>query len=179
MQLLQNPSTKFVIYFIGLSVLFNLGITFFEGLEGIGGTFDSAYYRAHIHLIENYRQFLLWCNQAFYALWHVPTNRFGEVVQIVGGYMGIRLNNGCLGLGVLSIWIAFVLSYPLPRNKRIAAFFFGSILLILINIARLLILLYIYSHNIGANYPWIDQHFVFNVVSYGFILGMGYLLVRE
>lgn len=169
---------NFILLFIGLWLGFEGLFWVLEGLEGQGGKLDWDYYRVNIHLLESYRVFLQENTLKLMSFLGYEVQQFGRVMKINGFASGIRLNNGCLGIGVLSVWTAFTLAFPQRWGKRLINLFLGLLGLIAINIARLAILLYLYR-NPGTAAVDIDQHSVFNIVSYGFILLMGYQLMKH
>ena len=97
-------------------------------------------------------------------------------LQMVGG-SSVQLIYECLGIGVMSFWLAFVVA-----NKggwlRKSLWVLGGLLCIwLINVSRISLVLV--GNNSGKNLTWgMDNHDFFNVLSYVALFGMIFLYDR-
>lgn len=81
---------------------------------------------------------------------------------------GVIIAYDCAGYGVMSFWLAFILTFPRDNRNKWLWGMGGLFLLWLINVFR--ITLFMISINQGWKFPLgIDHHTWFNIFSYFFI----------
>lgn len=94
----------------------------------------------------------------------------GFLIRFNGG-RGVYIAMSCVGYGVYSFWIAFVVANTGRFLKKAAWIFFGVLALWLINVIR--ITLFLTAINKGWPMPLgIDHHTWFNIFAYLLIFGM-------
>jgi exosortase/archaeosortase family protein len=97
-------------------------------------------------------------------------------VAVVNGH-GVRLIYACLGYGLLSFWIAFIVANNGGWWKKITWLAGGCFVIWFINVIRISLVLI--SDNEHWNLPIsLEQHTLFNIVVYVFIFGMIWLFHR-
>ena len=98
-------------------------------------------------------------------------------IKMVNG-RGVQVVYSCLGYGLLSFWIAFVIANKLSFRKMLQWMIGGVLVIILLNVSRISLML------ISVNKHWpsllnLDNHTWFNIVAYGAIFCMMYLFDRS
>ncbi len=81
----------------------------------------------------------------------------------------IVLSNGCIGLGIASFWLAFVLVSNNTWAKKISWMAVGLMAIFLLNSLRIAVLLYALQTQWHQVFAFIDHHTLFNITSYLFI----------
>ena len=106
--------------------------------------------------------------------------------SFVAGATRLKLPNGhgiyvdlvCLGYGVMSFWIAFILAHHTSWQKKLLWSAGGVIFLWFLNCCRVALLLVSITKRWNVN-KWMDSHTLFNGVVYAFIAGMIYLYYKQ
>lgn len=99
------------------------------------------------------------------------------VVRIVDG-RGVRVAYGCVGYGVMSFWLAFLIAVKESWKTKLIWLAIGWAMLYVINVIR--IGLYLLAVNKGWPMPFgIDHHTWFNIVAYGCIFLMMYFFDKK
>jgi hypothetical protein len=80
----------------------------------------------------------------------------------------VRLNFGCLGIGLISFWWSLIISFPSSVKKKILYFIMGSFAIFIINVLRICSVALAYSSN-NALYKSFDHHFIFNFITCGML----------
>lgn len=167
MRYLQNKAIRFVVVFFlvfGLLYAANYVLT---GMMIPGGKYYSSLLDDHLNYISGMRVLLLDSTETMLNVMGFYTIQEGNILWVKGGH-NIRLMYSCLGLNVLFMWWAFVISFPRVFWQKILWFIGGSLLLIMINIGRLT-LLTACPDDMFDLIGKIDHHNLFNAVSYGLI----------
>ncbi len=139
----------------------------------IGLSAPGGYYSSFVHDYLNYpawlRKALLKCSQFFLEIMGYQTEMPDEYkVRMIGG-KGVRMVYSCLGIGVMSFWIAFMLANETGYKKKIFFTLFGISFIFLINIGRIMLLFI--TANKGQKMPFgIEHHTLFTVASYILII---------
>jgi len=85
-------------------------------------------------------------------------------LQIVGG-RSVQLIYACLGIGVMSFWLAFVVANKGSWKRKTVWVVGGMLCIWLINVSRISLVLV--QNNTGRNLMWgLDNHDFFNILSY-------------
>lgn len=166
-----NPIIAFVVLFALLFALMYYGNLFFIGITTQGGGFYSPLLDEYFNYVKWFRSFLLHASSLLPAILGYESRVSDFHIYLTGGSY-IKLVHTCLGLGLLSFWVAFVLSYPQSRKEKILYLLIGCGVIILLNIIRITALLLIYSKNGTAQYKDFDHHLYFNIGVYTIIFFM-------
>jgi exosortase/archaeosortase family protein len=157
----ENNPIKFAVWFIGLFLVFYYFNIMFFGLTTPGGNY-SPFLTEHLNYIAALRWVLLKCST--FALsclgFSAITNNYE---LLVAGRGSIILVYSCLGLGVISFFSAFVLSYPKPRKAKIIFLVSGIFAIEFLNVIRFVVLALFWNKRSGA---LIDHHTIFNIFIY-------------
>ncbi|MFT3908082.1 MAG: hypothetical protein QM737_01545 [Ferruginibacter sp.] len=137
--------------------------------------------------ITKYMDYVSWLRNSLLAGTKWMLSAFGvetfrvnyDTMRKVGeGGRGIRLAYSCLGYGVMSFWIAYVVASAGSFKKKLFWVFIGWFFIWLLNITRLSLLLM--ANNKGWAMPLgIDHHSWFTFFAYLFILIFMLLFNRQ
>jgi len=173
-----ESSWYFIIRFLFLfSLLYGI-FQFFIGIAAPGGTLHNDFIEANFNLVQYYTDLLI--RFVIHVLkWKgIVAFPFGNSSIRTMGHGGVNVGFDCLGLGVISIWIAYVVAHKLTIYKKILGVLFGFLVLYFLNISRIALLVMAYE------YHWtdwkklgLDHHTLYNIVSYIFIFFMGWYFV--
>lgn len=168
MRFLRSKGVRFVaLFFLLFGVLYVVNYVLM-GVMIPGGDHYVPWVHNNLNYIEGMRTLLLNSTSAMLNLLGFYNIQEGNILWVKGGH-NIRLMYSCLGLNVLFMWWAFVISFPRSFVQKVIWFIGGTILLVIINIGRLT-LLTACPDNVFDIIGKIDHHNLFNIVSYGLIL---------
>jgi len=170
----KNEPLRFIVSFILLFVIFYYFNIFFFGITS-PGNYYSAFLANHLNYIRGLRWLLL--NSSAQILnWMGFAAITNEYNLLVAGHGILQLVYSCLGLGVISFFAAFVLSYPKQRKPKII-FLIGGILGIeFLNIIRFVLLALFWNKR--ENHI-LDHHTIFNIIIYLIIAITLYVWVKN
>jgi exosortase/archaeosortase family protein len=157
----QNEPIRFAITFIVLFLIFYYFNIFFFGITSPGNLY-SPFLANHLNYIQGLRWLLL-CSTAQILKLLGFSAIFNNYELLVGGRGAIRVVYTCLGLGVLSFFTAFVLSYPKCWKSKIIFLTCGIFTIEFLNILRFVILSLFWNKQ-TTNI--IDHHTIFNILIY-------------
>ena len=129
------------------------------------GKYYSPFVAAHLDYVSWIKISLLKGTKFLLSLFGIHTELMpGFILRIVHG-RSIVVAMSCVGYGVYSFWIAFVVANSAPVVKKICWIFFGVLLLWLINVIR--ISLFLVAFDRGWPMPLgIDHHTWFTIWAY-------------
>ena len=171
---IPDPYIRFIIGFVILYFLLNYFNEFYIGITAKGGIY-IPFLDEHLNYIRWWRTFSL--ESAATVLRWLDYNVLTNEIQLrVIGKGGIRLVYSCLGYGIMSVFIAFCVTFPSPFKHRYAFMFSGLILIQLLNIGRFVVLTLYWKRN----NPWfgMDHHDLFNIFIYTILILICYLWIR-
>ena len=163
----HSPGFSFGLYLLKFLGIFCL--LYFGTLAVIGLAAPGSY---HILFIEKYLDYVSWIKRSLInataltlAVFHIPTvKEHGFALRITGG-RGIIISMSCVGYGVYSFWIAFVLANRGSTRKKCAWVSLGLLALWIINDIR--ITLFLLAINKGWPMPLgLDHHTWFTIFAY-------------
>lgn len=167
---------RFIIKFFLIFALCYYGTKAIIGLAAPG--------RYYSYFVDRYLDYVSWIkseliigSQLLLSLFGIDTYRVDPfILRIVKG-TGVTIAYDCVGYGVFSFWIAFVIASADNFKKKIGWLIGGLLLLNFINIIRISLLL------VALNKKWpmplgIDHHTWFNIISYLCIFIMMYFFSK-
>ncbi len=172
----EKPASplKFVVSFIILFAVFYYFNIFYFGVTAPGGYY-SAFLNDHLNYIR-------WLREGLLDTSALIINKLGfsaitdEYDLLVAGHGAIRLVYSCLGLGIISFFAAFVLSYPKKWKPKIIFLITGILGIEILNIARFVLLALFWQRR---GIIVFDQHTIFNVIVYIIIAVCLYFWVKH
>lgn len=167
----------FVLKFLAFFLFFYVGTELIIGLAAPGGMYSS--------FVDHYFDYVTWISNSLVkgTQWFVGLLGYDTytadnfVVRIVDG-TGVRVAYGCVGYGVMSFWLAYLLAVTHPWIKKGMWLIIGWGVLWIINVVRIGLLLIAYNKGWGMPLG-IDHHTWFNIFAYGAIFFMMYLFERK
>jgi len=157
----QNKPLRFAISFVLLFLIFYYFNIFYFSLIS-PGTHYNTFLTHHLNYIQAFRWLLLFCTaQSLHLLGFGAI--FNNYELLVAGHGTIQVTYTCLGLGILSFFTAFVLSYPKPLKSKVVLWVTGTVIIEFLNIIRFMLLALYGNKQINQ---FIDHHTLFNIIIY-------------
>ncbi len=157
--------------FLGFFAILFYGTEAVIGLSAPGNNY-SAFVDRYLDFITPFRNFLLNASIGLLSLFGVEAGSREDILFWKGG-QALRMSYSCIGYGVISFWVAFILANPGPPKKKATWILAGAFLLCFINILRVSLLLVAINRGWPIPFGW-DHHTWFNIVCYAVIFGMIY-----
>jgi exosortase/archaeosortase family protein len=169
----QNDPVRFVVSFIILFAAFYYFNILFFGITSPGHHYN-AFLADHLNYIRWLREALL-NSSAQIINWLGFAAITDEYDLLVAGHGAIQLVYSCLGLGIISFFAAFVLSYPKKWKPKIIFLISGILAIELLNIVRCVLLALLWQKHVFI----VDQHTIFNILVYIIIAVSLYFWVKH
>lgn len=160
----KKGAVVFVITFLAVFLFLYYGTLAMIGLAAPGGYYSP--------FIEQYLDYVSWIKQSL--LWGVGTifHLAGVNTQTEPGFLirivhqrGVYIAMDCVGYGVYSFWMAYVIANRLNWKQKLAWIIGGVFALWLINVFR--IALFLRAINRHSEMPLgIDHHTWFTIIAY-------------
>ncbi|RYY46078.1 MAG: hypothetical protein EOO06_15280 [Chitinophagaceae bacterium] len=171
---------KFLIFLAKFLLLFGVlygGTLAVIGLAAPGGLY-SPFIEQYLDYVSWIKQSLVWgahhtVAAAGYETYQAP----GYVLRHVGG-RGVMIAMDCVGYGVYSFWIAYVIANDGSWKRKLLWSVGGVLALWAINVGRISLFLISLIKNKPMPFG-IDHHTWFNIVAYLFIFGMIWAFERS
>ncbi len=177
MTLLKDKTfLRFVLKFLLIFALCYYGTLLVIGISVPGGYY-IPFVDHYLNYVSWLRDSLMWGTETLLKIFGIDTYYANQyVLRIVNGH-GIRMVYGCLGYGVMSFWIAFVLASSVRVVKKTIWLIAGLLVIWIVNISRLSLVLVAVNKNWSFPFGW-DHHTWFNIVAYIAIFIMMYFFDR-
>lgn len=174
----DRKALKFIVALFILYILFSQGNLFMNSVMSPGSRFYNAFIADHFNYIQGLKTALIkpavWIIKifGFYAI-----HNDSDVMVVSGPYL--RINYSCLGLGVMSFLVAFVLAFPALWKSTLKMMVIGLITIYVLNICRIaglgVLLGFFQSQRNNFTY----HHEIFNIIVYICIFVMLYLWIKR
>ncbi len=153
----------------------------FAGVYVLGNLVYGLYIHSYYPLVDPITSFISsntvsLLNFLEYDVTPVPDAHAPYVALLVGERTTISVFEGCNGVNVFIIYLAFILAFSGKRKDFYTFFFIGAITIHIANLARILLLFFV-SENL-QDYFYFMHKFVFTGVIYIVVFYMWYLWVR-
>jgi len=147
------------------------------GIAAPGGV-HSEFVEKNLDYVSWIKHSLIWATKLILSLFNIPTQvEPGHIIRFVNGN-GVHIAMDCVGYGVYSFWIAFVVANKGRLLKKIYWIIGGLLGLWFINVVR--ITLYLTSLNRDWSLPFgIDHHTWFNIFAYLLIFALIFFYDRS
>ncbi|GAB1462348.1 exosortase Y [Pedobacter sp.] len=170
----SEPYFKFIICFIGLYLLFYGFNTAFIGITAKGGVY-APFLDQHLNYINWWRTFTIE-STATILRWLDYTTYTNEYQLRVIGKKGFTMVYTCLGYGIMSVFAAFVFTFPGKIKFRYGFLVLGLLIIQLLNTVRL-VLLSLYWNKKAPLFN-MDHHDLFNIVVYAVLILLVYIWLK-
>ncbi len=178
MNLLKDKTfVKFVLKFLALFGIFYYGTLLVIGLAAQGGMY-SAFVDKHLDYVSGITRTLVGGTRGLLQIAGIETYTLPNFIIRITGGTGVRIAFDCVGYGVMSFWLAFVLASKGRAVRKLIWVLIGWIILWFININRIALLLLAYNRDWKMPLG-IDHHTWFNIVAYGAIFLMMYIFEKD
>jgi exosortase/archaeosortase family protein len=173
----KYPEAFFVTKLLLLFCIFYFGTQFWIGITAEGGLY-SAFCDKYLNYIKWLRIFILKGAGVICTLFGYKTNIENTIsLRIIGG-IKVNMVYSCVGIGILSSWTAFVITFPSNNKRKLTWLFSGMVIICFINMIRVAALLMIVNKTRDIKrFPY--HHELFNIVAYLIILLLIYLYTKE
>ena len=155
---------KKLIIFLSCFCVLYFGIKGFIGITAKGG-----YY---IFFLDEYVNFVVWYRNFLFSGTKIMLAAFGYTGTVTNQYIiqingsnKVQLVYNCLGYGVISFWIAFVVSNEGRLLNKVLWILGGIAAFSVMNMSRIAIILVANYKHYASVLP-IDHHALFNICSY-------------
>lgn len=178
----KNKANKaaiiFVVKLLVFYLLFSQGNLFMNSVMSEGGRFYNEYIAQNFDYIQGLKNALIkpavWIIKlfGFYAIHNEM-----DVMVVNGPYL--RVNYSCLGLGVMSFLIAFIIAFPAKLKSKINLFIIGMIMIYVLNVSRIAglgVLLRVFKSQ-RSNFTY--HHEIFNIIVYVIIFILLYFWIKK
>lgn len=127
---------KFVVVMVILYIVFSQGNLFMNSVMSPGGRYYNAFIESNLNYIQALRICLIkpavWVIELFgYQALHNSTN-----VLVVTG-PNLNINYSCLGLGMMSFILAFVIAFPVSNKTKPRIILITFLIVYFLNILRI------------------------------------------
>lgn len=175
----------FLLKFIGFFLVFYYANLFFVQLTLPGGKWYNEFFSNNLNYIEWLTASLTHMSGYIGELFGVDNYVRGHSVVATSSGRGVNVKWECIGLGIYSFWLAFILAHKMSAKRKIILSVVGIVLMWLLNCIRIALLLYAVDNNLKEwKKSWkfigdINHHDLYNYACYIIIIGMIYLYYRK
>ncbi|WP_121809524.1 exosortase Y [Mucilaginibacter kameinonensis] len=156
---------KFAFSFLFLFVIFYYFNILFYGATSPGNHY-YPFLADNLNYIQSLRWFLLSCSTQILN-WLGFTAIHNGTQLLVAGKGSIEVVYSCLGLGLMSFFAAFVISYPKQLKQKMIFLVSGILVIQTLNIMRFVLLALFWSKKANRI---VDHHTIFNIIIYIIIM---------
>ncbi|MGF1923093.1 MAG: exosortase Y [Bacteroidia bacterium] len=168
----------FVVKLLFFYFLFSQGNLFMNSVLSVGGKYYDEYLTANFNYIQALKSSLIvpavWVIKLF-GLYAVHNEM--DVMVVNGPYL--RVNYACLGLGVMSFLVAFVIAFPAQLKSKIKLFALGLIMIYVLNVLRIAALGVLLGFFESQRNNFTYHHEVFNIIVYICIFILLYFWIKK
>ncbi|WP_112573968.1 exosortase Y [Mucilaginibacter rubeus] len=165
---------KFAFSFLFLFVIFYYFNILFYGATSPGNHY-YPFLADNLNYIQSLRWFLLSCSTQILN-WLGFTAIHNGTQLLVAGKGSIEVVYSCLGLGLMSFFAAFVISYPKSLKQKIIFLVSGVLVIQSLNIIRFVLLALFWSKKANRI---VDHHTIFNIIIYIIIMISLYVWIAK
>ncbi|MDQ7947312.1 MAG: archaeosortase/exosortase family protein [Pedobacter sp.] len=168
----------FVVKLLFFYLLFSQGNLFMNSVTSPYGRFHNEYIAAHFNYIQWLKSALIvpavWIIRlfGFYAIHNEM-----DVLIVNGPYL--RINYACLGIGVMSFLVAFVIAFPAQLKAKWKLLIFGLLLIYVLNVLRIVALGVLLGWFESSRRNFTYHHEVFNIIVYICIFILLYYWIKK
>ena len=170
----KNSAIRFAISFVMLFLVFYyFNIFFFRAINP--GPHYSVLLADHFNYIKGLRLLLLSSTSLLLKCFGF-SSVYNDYELLVAGHGAIQVVYTCLGLGLISFFMAFVIAYPKPIKIKVITSVVGIIGIEFLNIIRFALLALYGSDRVNQ---LIDHHTLFNIILYIIIAAGLYFWIKQ
>ncbi|MES2417948.1 MAG: archaeosortase/exosortase family protein [Bacteroidota bacterium] len=174
----NKVAIRFVVLLVVLYLIFSQGNLFMNSVTSPGARFYNAFIADHFNYIQWIRSSLIWFGAGIIKLFGFYTiHNETDILVVDGPYL--RINYSCIGLGVMSFFLAFVIAFPAKLKSKLRLFIIGTLMIYVLNVCRIaglgILLGFFKSQRDNFTY----HHEVFNIIVYCSIFALLYFWIKK
>jgi exosortase/archaeosortase family protein len=148
------------------------------GICDPGGKLYVGFLHEHLNIVQWYAYFLSKSGSLLLNVFGLDSFVVYPCKIHFENSNGVTIGYSCIGAGINSLWIAFVAAHKINWKIKWKWMLGGLGVLVGMNIIRIA-LIAVANHDNWVDLSNMDHHTLFNVVCYGFIVGMGVVFVKR
>lgn len=161
---------RFYLRFAGLFFLFYCSYLFVVAAAAPSG-FYFPFVEKYLNFPVPIRSAVLYSSQFVLSLLNYSTRLVGDQLRSADGSSILVMAWACLGLGVKSFWLAFVLAHKMPIRQKINWCLLGILTIFFVNCVRVVLMMIALVDKWSiAGYLGTNAHELFNYLSYAVLL---------
>lgn len=169
---------KFIVLFLSIYFALSQGNLFMNSVLSPDGKYFNTFMYDNLNYIQWLRNLLIAPSDFILHLFGYETITSNHEILIIGG-IKLNINYSCLGLGVMSFIIAFIIAFPVQLKNKWRVAIKLCFLVYLLNIVRITLLGAIFT-----SYPYQKlnlkyHHEIFNIIIYLVIIYILYNWVKK
>jgi exosortase/archaeosortase family protein len=150
---------------IALTIVLNYFFVTVNGLVSPEGKFYSSFVERHLDFIQLIRYLIMQTSNCIAQVFGTNSYISGLQMINIGKDIEVEIWYPCLGLGVISFWISFIVTNIGSWRKKISWCIWGIICISIINSLRIALLLISLDRGWEQN-SLLDHHDMFNIAAY-------------
>lgn len=159
----KGSPVRFMLLFLVLFLLFYFFNILFFGLTTPGGNHYSQFLADHLDYISALRHFLLKATKKTLSWLGYPSIT-DDTDILIAGHGRLKLIYSCLGLGIMSFLVSFVIAYPRKLKAKLIFLIPALFIFQALNILRFVVLAIFWNKNEDTQI--VDHHTIFNILIY-------------
>lgn len=172
MEKTRKDLVLYLLKFFGTFALLFYGTEAVIGFSAPGHRYDPIV-AEYLNFVQPFRQLLLSASKALLSAWGFHPQLRDEFTLGLAGGRAVRIVYSCIGYGVLSFWIAFVIANRDSWRKKLLWAAGGSVAICALNVLRISLVLLAVNKGWPMPLGW-DHHTWFNLICYLLIFAMIY-----
>jgi exosortase/archaeosortase family protein len=160
-----------ILLFLALFLVMQRGFYVYVGLTTPGGRLFFPFLAHYVNIPWWLTLLASKSSKLLLELCHYYVNQANPANISIAGSRGVTIAWGCLGIGAMSLWIAFIAAHFYPAKQKLKWMFAGVLFIYILNILRIMMIA------LSNHYNWqylqsFNAHTTFNILTYGIIVIM-------
>ena len=174
----KNEGVLFIIKFLGLFGLLYYFCLFYISITTRGSNAFTVFLRDYLNFIDWIRYSVLRTSLSLCKLFGINSYIEDRILLIsINTRKAIHMGYDCIGYGVMSFWVAFVVANKQNWKKKTYWIVGGCFITWIINCLRVTTLMVALNNNWPISGP-INHHTLFNIISYIFLFALIYSYIK-
>ena len=178
---MNSYKNNFAIYLLKFLLTFCIlyyGTIAWIGITSPGGGYYSAFAHKYLDYVSLMRSVLLHASKFLLNILGYDVHLHNiDSIKLPDGRGG-HVGYDCIGYGVMSFWLAFIVANKVNFSKSMKWIIGGLLAIWIINVGRIALMLISIQQNWSTPFN-LDNHTLFNIVAYTVIFTMIYLFDRS
>jgi len=164
--------------FLGIFIVLLQGFYAYVGLTTGGGRIYSSFLGQYANFPFWLSAFVAKCAGVLLQVAGYPVHQNSPANITITGSRGVNIAWGCLGVGAISLWIAFVAAHRCKAKYKLKWILPGIAVIFVLNILRIMMIA-LSNHYNWAYIRHFNAHSSFNILTYGVIVLLMIVFVRN